>query len=88
MKILSKTPLAFNINPDLLEDRKEVFYYRPEYINIMEKLKRTKYPLKTIDEISERVKDGTHFTPSYTSDGIIFLMVKLSIELKFRKYAI
>jgi len=76
MKILSKSPLIFNINPDLLEDRKEVFYYRPEYINTMEKLKQSKYPLKTIEDISKMVKDGTHFTPSYTSDGVIFLMVK------------
>lgn len=76
MRILSKSPLVFNIDPDLLEDRKEVFYYRPEYINIMKILKQTKYPLKTIEEISKLVKDGTHFTPSYTSKGVIFLMVK------------
>lgn len=76
MKILSKSPLIFNINPDLLEGRKEVFYYRPEYINTMEKLKKSKYPLKTIEDISKMVKDGTHFTPSYTLDGVIFLMVK------------
>lgn len=82
MEILSECPLIFNIEPDLLEDRKEVFYYRPEYINIMQKMKQTNYSLKMIGDISRIVKDGTHFTPSYTSEGIIFLMVKNIKEKK------
>jgi len=82
MEILSECPLIFNIVPDLLEDRKEVFYYRPEYINIMQKMKQTNYSLKMIGDISRIVKDGTHFTPSYTSEGIIFLMVKNIKEKK------
>lgn len=76
MELLNKSPLVFNIEPNLLEDRKDVFYYQPKYVKIMEHLKRSKYPLKTINEISAKVKDGTHFTPTYTLKGIVFLMVK------------
>ena len=76
MELLNKSPLVFSIEPNLLEDRKDVFYYQPKYVKIMEYLKRSKYPLKTINEISAKVKDGTHFTPTYTLKGIVFLMVK------------
>ena len=82
MEILSECPLIFNIGPDLLEDRKEALYYRPEYINIMQKMEQTTYFIKMIGDISRIVKDGTHFTPSYTSEGIIFLMVKNIKEKK------
>lgn len=30
----------------------------------------------TLDEISEKIVDGTHFTPKYASDGIPFISVK------------
>jgi len=41
-----------------------------------------------VSEISEKVTDGTHFTPSYTSEGIVFLSALNVLEnrMVFDKY--
>ena len=46
-------------------------YYKREHLRIESVL--VAKGATVLSEISEKVTDGTHFTPSYTSEGIVFL---------------
>jgi type I restriction enzyme S subunit len=75
-EIFSNSPIAFVVRQTELEGRWEVIYHHPKYRDAMIVLENAKYPLKTINDVSKLVKDGTHYTPKYATEGVRFLMVR------------
>lgn len=75
MEIFQTNPLSFSLEKVDFENeqRLDVHYYHPEYLDSLKRLKASKYTLKTLDEMSEMIKDGPHQTPPYVSEGIPFL---------------
>lgn len=76
MEVFETKPLSFALEKADFEDeqRIDVRYFHPKYLDDLKRLKSSKYPLKTLDEISDMIKDGPHQSPSsYVSDGIPFL---------------
>lgn len=75
MEILSKRPLCFKIeNKEMFEyERIDVPFFHPDFIEVDALLKRTKYPLKKLSEMTILIKDGPHHTPEFVKDGVIFL---------------
>lgn len=53
MKILSKSPLSFSVDHNLLEDRKDVFYYKPEFIDLDKNIRNLKHEIKQIKDFSK-----------------------------------
>ncbi|WP_139452273.1 restriction endonuclease subunit S [Campylobacter armoricus] len=51
--------------------RIESFYFLKKYFDIENKIQKIGF--KYLDEISIKVTDGTHYTPTYTDKGVIFL---------------
>ena len=69
---------CFIVYSDKIEGRIDPFYYKPEFIRFYQQVKRTKFEIKSIDEIAERITSGA--TPlskgnAYTSkeEGIPFI---------------
>ena len=69
---------CFSVLANRIEGRIDPHFYRPEFVEFYEKLKQTKFDLKAIGEITEKVTSGA--TPlskgdSYTlkDDGIPFI---------------
>src|SRR4030042_2194139 len=75
MKILNESPLAFSINANFLEERKDVFYYRPEYAEITEKLKRTKYNIIRLDNLIKEINYGAS-VKAYSEGEVPFLRIQ------------
>lgn len=74
MQLLSKTPLIFFLkNDEFNEERLDVDYFHPKYLDNKKELLSSKYPIKTLDEISVLIKDGPHHTPTFVDKGILFL---------------
>ena len=74
MKILSKSPLVFEIEADLLENRKDVFYYHPQILELKKKIKKLekhKYKLKKFGEIIKLIyRYPTFYGINYLNHGI------------------
>ncbi len=51
---------------------------KSQFIEMFGKLENTEYPIDTLNNICEFIKDGTHQTPTYTEDedGYIFVSSK------------
>lgn len=75
MKILNESPLAISINSNLLEERKDVFYYRPEYDEIMQKLKRTKYNIIRLSDLIKEINYGAS-VKAYSEGEVPFLRIQ------------
>ena len=57
--VLSEEPLTFYVNPNLLEDRLDPRYYKPEYANVLEPLEEMyEQKFKTLKEISYPIVSG------------------------------
>jgi type I restriction enzyme M protein len=67
---------AFVIYKEQLERRLDPYHYQPKFMKTTNAIRRFKYPIKLLDDISEQIVDGTHYTPKYLDEGIPFLMVK------------
>ncbi|MCK4446179.1 MAG: restriction endonuclease subunit S, partial [Candidatus Marinimicrobia bacterium] len=75
MKILNESPLAISINSNLLEERKDVFYYRPEYDEIMQKLKRAKYNIIRLSDLIKEINYGAS-VQAYSEGEVPFLRIQ------------
>jgi len=69
---------CFSVLANRIDGRIDPHFYRPEFVEFYEQLEQTKFDLKTIGEITEKVTSGA--TPlskgdSYTpkDDGIPFI---------------
>lgn len=76
-------PLCFVVERGEVDGRVDPFYYKPEFRDLISILKRGRYPVKTIDEISELVTKGE--TPlwrgdKYVSRGILFIRSENVLE--------
>jgi type I restriction enzyme M protein len=75
MKILNESPLAFSIDVNSLEERKDVFYYRPEYAEITKKLKRTKYNIIRLADLIREINYGAS-VKAYPEGEVPFLRIQ------------
>ncbi len=61
---------------EVSERRFEPKYYTSIYSNNEKCLKSSPYPQYYINKVTDLISDGTHFTPTYTTDGVKFISVK------------
>ena len=54
-----------------IDDRMDAEYYRPEYINAIRKIEKSKAVL--LNDRLTYITDGTHITPIYMEKGVKFL---------------
>ena len=67
---------VFLIKRSELEERLEPKYYTKKYKDNENRLLASKYPVKSLVEVSNLISDGTHFTPVYVKEGVKFISVK------------
>ena len=74
-KIISKKPLAFYLEKDLLCDRLDVSYHNPLHLEVEKELERSPYKVKNVGsgDISIVITNGYHGTIDYSQTGIPFL---------------
>ncbi len=71
MKILNKSPLIFEVEDNLLEGRRDVFYYDPKFLELKKKLDTGKYELKKLGEIIDSIyRYPTFYGIKYLERGI------------------
>ena len=84
------TDSAFFIIRSLIENRLEPKFYTSKYLNNVIKIKKSKFDVYNLSEVTELISDGTHFTPNYVDEGIKFISVKdvrkSKIDLSSTKY--
>jgi type I restriction enzyme S subunit len=52
-------------------------FHQRKFSNLEQKLDASIYPLYFVEQITDQVIDGTHFTPQYTDNsGVLFLMTR------------
>jgi restriction endonuclease S subunit len=74
MKVLNKLPLVFKMEADLLESRRDVFYYDPDFLELKRKLVKGKYKLEQLGGVIELVyRYPTFYGISYIDHGIRIL---------------
>lgn len=66
----------FIINRSNLEERLEPKFYIQKYVDNEKQISSSKFPISSLFEVTEKISDGTHYTPSYVNDGIKFISVK------------
>jgi len=78
IEILSEKPVVFELDPKLLEQRRDAAYYHPTFLSLMNSLEEFPWHLKLLKDISYPIVSGA--TPkakgeAYTSkrDGIPFI---------------
>lgn len=60
VKIVCEIPLSFRVEPELLEGRRDIWYYRPGFLEVEEELRRMQLKqLKEIAEFSKLIIDPT-----------------------------
>ena len=67
---------CFSVLCEDIDGRIDPFYYTLEFRNFDKKLNASKFEIFELKKITEKISDGTHFTPNYISKGIPFLSVK------------
>lgn len=75
MRVLSKLPLVFNIDPDLLEGRKDVSYYEPKYIEMTERLKQTRWDIVRLGDLIKKINYGAS-VKAYSQGEVPFLRIQ------------
>jgi len=65
---------AFVVDTSEIEGRLDPFYYKVEFLELEERLKRNNF--QYLSKLTNKITDGTHFTPTYTDSGIKFISVK------------
>lgn len=77
--------MSFQLSPELdknkiflikrseLEGRLDPFFYTPQFYNVMNLERLSKYPIKKVSHLSYLVTDGIHKTPSYDEKGLPFI---------------
>ena len=75
IRYISEQPMIAVIPPSSQKDRLDTYFYDPIFDGLTEKLESAAEKLKSLEEISVLITDGTHQTPKYTSkeEGILFL---------------
>ena len=71
----SREPLTFDIELNLLEDRLDPYYYKPEFFKLIRRIKSGRYEAKTIRHIRKSIEEG-RITPkrsTYVEKGIPFI---------------
>jgi hypothetical protein len=60
MKVLTKKPLCFEVERSLLlsEDRIDVLFFQPNYIESIEKIRSSVYPLFKFGDLIKFMTDG------------------------------
>jgi len=80
MKILSKSPLATLIESDMLgnaENRLDVVFYHPKYINAFDKVLKLGWPIEKLGDIAEMIIQGPNPKDwAKEGEGIICLKTK------------
>ncbi|WP_340833400.1 hypothetical protein [Polaribacter sejongensis] len=67
----------FNISFKEINGNRIDSYYNSEYYrSVLESIKNSKYPVKKLIDITDKITDGTHHTPNYISQGARFISVK------------
>ena len=68
---------CFTINfVDIKNSRIDAFYHQPKFEIIEKNLFNGKYDIVELVNISNKITDGTHYTPAYIEDGVKFISVK------------
>lgn len=66
----------FIVKRSELDSRLEPKFYTQKYIDNENRLKSSKYTVCHLLEVTDKISDGTHFTPNYKDEGIKFISVK------------
>jgi type I restriction enzyme S subunit len=66
----------FIVKRSELDFRLEPKFYTQKYIDNENRLKSSKYTVCHLLEVTDKISDGTHFTPNYKEEGIKFISVK------------
>jgi type I restriction enzyme S subunit len=61
---------------EVQNNRVNVYYYQPKFIRLINQIRSSKFKVESIESLSLKITDGTHFTPKYVSKGVSFLSVK------------
>ena len=64
---------VFLVNSNDLEDRLDPFFYTPQFEEIIQLNRISKYPVDKVSRLSYLVADGVHKTPDYSDKGLLFL---------------
>jgi restriction endonuclease S subunit len=75
---------VFLLSQGKLEQRLDPFYYRLYFLESKENLHSSIYPIVKLFTVCDRITDGTHYTPTYTETGVLFLSVKNVRENRFK----
>ena len=68
---------CFSVNfEDIKHDRIDSFYHQPKFEIINKILCSGKYGIKNLVDITNKITDGTHHTPTYIEKGVKFISVK------------
>jgi len=73
--MLNNSKIFFVKKSNLL-NRLEPKFYIDKYLNNLEKIYSSKYPILALDRITSLISDGTHYTPTYVNQGVKFISVK------------
>ncbi|MEM7029687.1 MAG: restriction endonuclease subunit S [Chloroflexota bacterium] len=58
-------------------NRWDYHFHQQQFTDLEASLAASPFPLHTVEQLTEQVIDGTHYTPEYTdSSGILFLMAR------------
>jgi type I restriction enzyme M protein len=68
-----KAPLCFAVGRGELEERWEPSFYRHEFREELDALKRGRFPLVDLRSVIERIRYGTSSPPKYVDAGIPFI---------------
>lgn len=70
---------CFTIHSDEIEGRLDPLFYHPKYLQLIHKIKNSKYEIKTVGAICKRIVDGPFGTQlkveDYTTEGIPLIRV-------------
>ena len=64
---------VFLVHYTKIQRRLDPFYYTPQFEEIIQLHRLSKYPIKKISHLSHLVTDGIHKTPDYSDKGLLFL---------------
>lgn len=70
---ISCNPLLMVVPPESQAERLDTPYYHPRFADLDDILNGQAYPCRTVEDLTTLVTDGTHVTPRYVDDGVVFL---------------
>lgn len=75
MEVLTKKPLCFEVERSLLlsEDRIDVLFFQPNYIESIEKIRSSVYPIFKFGDLIKFMTDGKHGGWNFVEEGFLFI---------------